>query len=173
MRTMLLSAALGMMVPGLLPAAPRADRAARLPARIMVTLPAGAQLTIDGDATRSTGAVRRLVTAPIPQGKEFFYTFRVKWNRAGQMLTAKKKVPVRAGRETVVSFRFPRTRGENRGVGYASYRPGGQPPYGATQGQGDSRYSRPRTRIYRYRYTSPPRMRNTRTWTQDNDSVFD
>jgi uncharacterized protein (TIGR03000 family) len=172
MRNILLSAALGVLVPGLALAAPPANRAARLPARIVVTVPAGARLTIDRRPTQSTAAVRQFVTPPLPQGKEFLYTFRVRLRRGGETLTAVKDVSVRAGRETVVSIRFPRVNGEYRAVVNASYR---QPRQGQRTRYGNSPPGNrpPRVEIYRYRYTSPPRMRDTRTWTITDGSVMD
>src|SRR5262245_24348229 len=77
------------------------------PATILVRLPADAKLTVDGAATKSTSAVRWLMTPPLERGREFHYTFEASFVRGNTTVTLKKNVAVRAGRETVVSFSLP------------------------------------------------------------------
>jgi uncharacterized protein (TIGR03000 family) len=86
-----------------LPAAPP-DGA---PATIDVTLPADAQLTIDGQSTRSTSDHRLFITPPLEVGKTFHYTFSAKFVREGKTITVEQNVFVRAGRETFVSLDLP------------------------------------------------------------------
>jgi uncharacterized protein (TIGR03000 family) len=78
------------------------------PATIDVTLPADAQLTIDGQSTRSTSDHRLFITPPLEAGKTFHYTFSAKFVREGKTITVEQNVFVRAGRETFVSLDGPR-----------------------------------------------------------------
>jgi uncharacterized protein (TIGR03000 family) len=107
MRYFLLSAVLAVGVVsvavGQLPAAPRE----RAPATIEVTLPADAQLTIDGQSTRSTSDHRLFITPPLGMGKTFHYIFSAKFVREGKTITVEQNVFVRAGRETFVSLDLP------------------------------------------------------------------
>jgi uncharacterized protein (TIGR03000 family) len=107
MRYLLLTAVLAASAVGIaaaqLPAAPPE----RAPATIDVTLPGDAQLTIDGQGTRSTSDHRLFVTPPLEAGKTFRYTFSAKFVREGKTITVEQNVFVRAGRETFVSLDLP------------------------------------------------------------------
>jgi uncharacterized protein (TIGR03000 family) len=74
------------------------------PATIMVSLPADAQLTVDGAATTSTTATRTLITPVLNPEKEFVYVLSAKIVRNGETLTVTEQVTVRAGAETRVNF---------------------------------------------------------------------
>jgi len=74
------------------------------PATITVSLPADAQLTVDGAATASTSAVRTFVTPVLAPEKEFVYTLTAKVVRDGETLTLTEKVSVTAGAESRVTF---------------------------------------------------------------------
>src|SRR5262249_56280979 len=63
------------------------------PAVIVVSLPADAALTVDGNMTKSVGQTRRLVTPSLPVGQAFAYTLEAK---AGDMV-ATQKIAVRRG----------------------------------------------------------------------------
>lgn len=76
------------------------------PAKIRVTLPADATLTIDGQATKSTSANRWFVTPPLADGK-YAYTVKAEFVRDGMTITVEKQVWVRAGQETNVSLNVP------------------------------------------------------------------
>jgi len=73
---------------------------------IVVTLPAGAKLTVDGYVTQQTTAQRRLVTPALPQGQEFTYTLVAETTQDGQPVTQTQRVTVRAGQQTPVNFTF-------------------------------------------------------------------
>jgi uncharacterized protein (TIGR03000 family) len=73
-------------------------------ATILVRLPADASLTVDDHPTTSTSALRLFKTPPLERGKEFHYTLKAKFVRGAQTITVEEVVPVRAGRETVVSL---------------------------------------------------------------------
>jgi uncharacterized protein (TIGR03000 family) len=107
MRSFLFFALLGVSTLGLRAGELSAAPAERSPATVRVTLPAGATLTIDGRATRSTSAERLFVTPPLEAGKRFSYTFSARFVRDGQTITVEREVVVRAGRETFVSLDVP------------------------------------------------------------------
>jgi len=81
-----------------------ADEPSGAAATIRVALPDDATLTVDGQATRSGSAIRWFVTPPLESGKRYFYSFRADFVRGGKTIAVEQKVPVRAGRETVVSL---------------------------------------------------------------------
>jgi uncharacterized protein (TIGR03000 family) len=91
---------------GKLAAAPPGDA----PATIEDSLPADAQLTVDGVATRSTSSRRSFITPPLKPGTSFHYTFRAQIVREGKTITIEKQVFVRAGLETAVSLDVPSSR---------------------------------------------------------------
>jgi uncharacterized protein (TIGR03000 family) len=74
------------------------------PASIVVSLPADATLTIDGQATRSKSETRRFISPALPAGKDFTYTLEAEITRDGETMTATEQVTVRAGEETTVSL---------------------------------------------------------------------
>jgi uncharacterized protein (TIGR03000 family) len=74
------------------------------PARLLVRLPADARLTIDGEATRSTGQMRRFISPPLAPGQTFRYTLRVEVTRDGKRQGETKEVTVRAGEESEVTL---------------------------------------------------------------------
>jgi uncharacterized protein (TIGR03000 family) len=73
-------------------------------ATIVVSLPADAQLTIDGAATTSTSTVRTFVTPELTPAKEFVYNLTAKIVRGGETLTVTETVTVKAGVETRVNL---------------------------------------------------------------------
>jgi len=80
-----------------------------LPATLVVSLPAEATLTVDGAATTSTSSRRVLVSPPLKDGKEFSYVLQARVVRAGKPQVQTKKVTVRAGQDSPVSFDFAET----------------------------------------------------------------
>jgi uncharacterized protein (TIGR03000 family) len=83
------------------------------PATIIVHLPADARLTLDGEATRSTGITRVFETPPLAPGKTFHYELVAQAGRDGEKEQAKQRIEVRAGRPTEVTLNLPTSR-ENR-----------------------------------------------------------
>jgi uncharacterized protein (TIGR03000 family) len=72
------------------------------PATIVVSLPANAQLTFDGNATTSTSSRRVFVTPALETGADYTYTLRAQVGDAVQS----RIVTVRGGETTNVSFTF-------------------------------------------------------------------
>jgi uncharacterized protein (TIGR03000 family) len=70
------------------------------PATIIVSIPAGATLTVDGTPTTSTSAQRVLVTPALDMGSTYVYTLVARIN--GQVQT--QDIQVRAGETTQVNF---------------------------------------------------------------------
>ena len=76
------------------------------PATIVVTLPAEAKLTVDGNATRATSARRTFVTPALEVGGDYSYTLRAEMVQDGQVAVQTQNVTVRGGETTEVSFTF-------------------------------------------------------------------
>jgi len=76
---------------------------------ILVSLPAEARLTVDGQPTTSTSATRTLVSPNLQSGYEYTYTLRAEITRDGQTLAQTQRVAVRAGAQSTVSFDFSPT----------------------------------------------------------------
>jgi uncharacterized protein (TIGR03000 family) len=75
-------------------------------ARIEVTVPANAEVWLDGHLTQQTGAARSFITPPIPPGKSFSYDLRVRWTTAaGIVVDVTRPIQVRAARQTMVGFK--------------------------------------------------------------------
>jgi uncharacterized protein (TIGR03000 family) len=72
----------------------------KAPAQIVVTVPAGAKIEIDGQPTKSTGTKREFESPPIAVGKDFSYSFKVTFQ--GKDIT--RDVRVRAKETTSVDF---------------------------------------------------------------------
>jgi uncharacterized protein (TIGR03000 family) len=78
------------------------------PARLIVTLPANAKLTIDGNATASNPSVRRIfVTPPLPVGQEYYYTLRAEVMNEGKLKVIDQRVYVRGGETTQATLSLP------------------------------------------------------------------
>ncbi len=75
-------------------------------ATIAVSLPADAQLTVDGNATRSTSDRRSFVTPALENGVNYVYSLRAEVVRDGQVSVQTQEVTVRGGQTTDVSFTF-------------------------------------------------------------------
>jgi uncharacterized protein (TIGR03000 family) len=73
------------------------------PATIVVSLPAGATLTVDGTPTSSTAAQRVLLTPALDMGTTYVYTLQAQLN--GQVQS--QDIQVRAGETTQAEFSFP------------------------------------------------------------------
>ena len=77
------------------------------PATIIVSLPAEAELLVDGERTTSISAVRSFTTPPLEPGSSYFYTLKMNVQRDGRPVTVTKQVNVRAGQESRVTLTMP------------------------------------------------------------------
>jgi len=77
------------------------------PATIVVSLPADAKLTVDGNATVSTSGTRVFVSPELAPGKVFSYELTAQVVRNGKTVSASKRVTVQAGQETKVQIDVP------------------------------------------------------------------
>jgi uncharacterized protein (TIGR03000 family) len=78
-------------------------------AKLYVTLPADAKLTIDGTPTVSTSETRFFESPSLTPGKTFYYVLKATVVRDGKTETVKKEVIVRAGEDTRVRIEIPET----------------------------------------------------------------
>jgi uncharacterized protein (TIGR03000 family) len=76
-------------------------------AKLYVTLPADAKLTIDGRPTVSTSGSRVFETPNLTPGRTFHYELKATVVRDGKTETVTKRVAVRAGRGTRVKLEIP------------------------------------------------------------------
>jgi uncharacterized protein (TIGR03000 family) len=79
------------------------------PATLVVTLPEGAQLSINDVPTTSADAQRTFVSPPLERGKSYYYNLRAEVVRDGQKTVSTRQVIVRAGQESRVQFEMPMT----------------------------------------------------------------
>jgi uncharacterized protein (TIGR03000 family) len=74
-------------------------------ATIVVDLPADAQLTFDGEKTKSTSSHRTFVTPELKPGTEYSYVLKAEVMKDGKpVMLAEKKIFVRAGETTQVTL---------------------------------------------------------------------
>ncbi len=78
-------------------------------AKVYVTLPADAKLTIDGTPTVSTSETRVFESPSLTPGKTFYYVLKATVVRDGKTETVTKEVTVRAGEDTRVRIEIPET----------------------------------------------------------------
>jgi len=72
------------------------------PATIIVSLPAGARLTVDGAPTTSVSERRTLVTPELQIGETYVYTLSANHNNN----TQEQQVTVRGGETSTIRFNF-------------------------------------------------------------------
>jgi uncharacterized protein (TIGR03000 family) len=81
------------------------------PATIVVSLPADAKLTVDGETTRSIGKFRVFTSPNLTPGKSYSYTLKAEVQRDGKPVSWEQTVSVQAGRQASVSMTEPRSSG--------------------------------------------------------------
>jgi uncharacterized protein (TIGR03000 family) len=87
----------------------RDESRAQAPATIVVSLPADARLTVDGEATSATSTERTFISPPLEPNKTYHYTLQAQVNRNGKTQTTSKEIAVRAGEETRVALDFSKS----------------------------------------------------------------
>jgi uncharacterized protein (TIGR03000 family) len=71
---------------------------------LIVSVPAEARLTIDGEVTTSTATQRVFVSPALNYGREYSYTLQAEFKMNGKQVTRTREVTIKAGEETRVSF---------------------------------------------------------------------
>ena len=66
------------------------------------------RLSVDDLATKSTSSVRAFASPALQPDKEYYYTLKAEIVRDGRPVTDTKRVRVRAGEQTAVTFDFAR-----------------------------------------------------------------
>jgi uncharacterized protein (TIGR03000 family) len=89
--------------------ASHASAPALAPATVVVTLPAEAKLTVDGQPTTSTSTRRVFVSPALTPGNEYTYTLKAEFAQDGKPVQVTKEITVRAGLETKVTIEGPAT----------------------------------------------------------------
>jgi uncharacterized protein (TIGR03000 family) len=74
-------------------------------ATIKLLVPAPATVTVDGQATTSTGETRLYETPPLAPGKTFSYELKATWEESGYKIVRMAEARVEAGKETVIDLR--------------------------------------------------------------------
>jgi uncharacterized protein (TIGR03000 family) len=72
--------------------------------RIIMSLPANAQITFDGAKTMQTGAIRAFVSPPVAPGRDFYYQVTAKWQQGGKEVTRTQRITIHAGDVIHVKF---------------------------------------------------------------------
>jgi uncharacterized protein (TIGR03000 family) len=73
-------------------------------AHVTVTVPADAEIWIDGTKTISAGVVRQFQSPPLTPGQRYNYDIRAHWTEHGHEVTQTQKVEVTAGGRTNLTF---------------------------------------------------------------------
>jgi uncharacterized protein (TIGR03000 family) len=69
-----------------------------------VSVPADAEIWIDGSKTMQTGTLRRFVSPPILPGQDYAYEVTAKWKEDGHEVTQSRRVRVHAGERVSINF---------------------------------------------------------------------
>lgn len=91
--------------PKAMPKEPK-TKPASAPATIVVTLPAEAKLTFDGNVTNSTSERRTFVTPALDTDSSYVYSVRAEVVREGRPVVETRQVTVRGGQTVQVPFEF-------------------------------------------------------------------
>jgi len=77
-------------------------------AKVIIEAPANAKVYVDDKLTNSSGKTQRVFVTPrLEQGKDYYYMVKVEMEHEGQTVTETKKLIVRAGKESRLSFAAP------------------------------------------------------------------
>jgi uncharacterized protein (TIGR03000 family) len=89
-----------------------ADSQTEAPAQLTVSVPADAQVWIEGTKTSSTGPVRNFQSPPLDPNSQYRYEVRARWTENGHEVTQTRQVPVTAGARARVDFPMASGQGE-------------------------------------------------------------
>jgi uncharacterized protein (TIGR03000 family) len=73
-------------------------------AKIVVKLPPGATLFVDGRRNERSDAVREFTTPVLSPGKEYAYLMKAEWRRDGRPETQEQRIEFRGGEQLTVDF---------------------------------------------------------------------
>jgi uncharacterized protein (TIGR03000 family) len=73
-------------------------------AYVTASVPANAEIWIDGMKTTSTGRIREFQSPPLAPGQRYSYEVQARWNENGREVTQTQKVPITAGARVIVGF---------------------------------------------------------------------
>jgi uncharacterized protein (TIGR03000 family) len=73
-------------------------------AKLVLEVPQGAKIYVDGTLTRSTATQRVFSTPHLEVGQSYYYDFRIEVERDGKTFTENKRVIVKAGEDYKESF---------------------------------------------------------------------
>jgi uncharacterized protein (TIGR03000 family) len=97
--------AVGLLLgPGTARAAPGSQAAASGPVSITLYVPAGAEVWFDGTKTVQTGSVRHFVSPSLPEGRDYAYQLRVRWQDGGRPVDRTRRLEVRAGDRITLGY---------------------------------------------------------------------
>ena len=88
---------------------------ADLTVHLTVSVPADAELWVDGSKTTSTGSVREFQSPPLRPG-QFAYEVRAHWTENGRNITQTQKVAVSPGAHIAVNFSIGPVQTQSQGV---------------------------------------------------------
>jgi uncharacterized protein (TIGR03000 family) len=88
----------------LLAAAPASSQEPMRRAVLHISLPADAQLSVNGAKTKQTGMLRHFYSPPLEAEKSYHYTFAWTYERDGQTIERKETIHVRAGDDKAVDL---------------------------------------------------------------------
>ena len=71
---------------------------------ITVSVPANAELWVQGAKMSETGTSRRLVSPPLEPGVDYEYTIRARWTEGGRVIDRTRKIDIHAGDQSSVDF---------------------------------------------------------------------
>jgi uncharacterized protein (TIGR03000 family) len=84
-----------------------ADLNASRPATVVLSVPADARVTFNGQPTTSRSTSRVFVTPPLAPDRAYYYEVEARVERDGQSRTVTRRMPVRAGQEVRRAITFP------------------------------------------------------------------
>jgi uncharacterized protein (TIGR03000 family) len=86
----------------------RACGAEKIPAAVVVRLPAAAELVIGGVKSKQQTAVREFDTPPLAPGKKFSYPLKAVWKAGDKEVTRETTIIVKAGETTEIDLLEPK-----------------------------------------------------------------
>jgi uncharacterized protein (TIGR03000 family) len=77
------------------------------PAHIEATVPADAEVWIEGVKTRQTGGERSYTTPPLAEGQTYIYDVKAHWVEGGRPVERTREVRFKAGEHVRIDFTAP------------------------------------------------------------------